>query len=85
MRYKIIDIILKKNRLFNFDPLNIDWDDETVCALCGKKSECKCNIHLCPCNKDARYCKWPSDSCPCPKCDKLIKNCNCIVYIKKDK
>ena len=82
MLYKIIDIFLAKK--IKFTPENINWDDETVCALCGKKSDCICQIHLCPCKKLATECIWPSDLCPCKECEELIGNCKCTSYNEKE-
>lgn len=62
--------------LYDWSPENTNWDDPTVCALCGKV-DCICTIQKCKCKKDATKCKWPSDNCPCLSCDKLIKNCKC--------
>lgn len=82
MKYKIPNLFFKKKIIFN--PESIDWDDVTVCVLCGKKSDCACKIHNCPCGKPATECEWPSNHCPCPECNELFINCNCIITIKKE-
>lgn len=85
MKTKLQEMFFKKNKKALFNPENIDWDDVTVCVLCGKKEPCECRVYSCPCGIPANNCKWPSDRCPCPKCDELIKNCECLIYIKKEK
>lgn len=44
---------------------NINWDDETVCNLCGKKEPCDCyDEFYCSCNKKNKNCEWPDgDNC----------------------
>jgi len=67
--------------LYDWSPENISFDDPTVCALC-QKVDCICTVQVCPCQRKATHCKWPSESCPCPMCDKLMVNCKCTVIIK---
>jgi|13_taG_2_1085334.scaffolds.fasta_scaffold255246_2 hypothetical protein len=68
----------------DWDPENIRFDDEpTVCALCSN-IDCICTIQICPCGQQAPKCKWPSDACPCPICDELMKNCECNITIKDE-
>lgn len=45
-------------RDFNTD---VDWDDETICALCGKSSDCVCyDEYYCEvCGKKNKECKTP--------------------------
>lgn len=63
----------------DWDPLNVDWDDETICALCGKSHECKCyDEYYCNCGEKNKNCKWPHDKgCPCIVCDQKRANCVC--------
>lgn len=63
----------------DWHPLNLDWDDETVCALCGKSTECKCfDEYYCNCGLKNKDCKWPeSVECQCMACDKLFVECVC--------
>lgn len=62
----------------DWDPENINWDDETVCALCGKKEDCECIHYKCPCGKREVDCGWPdSVECPCRVCLKLYVDCKC--------
>ena len=44
--------------LRSWEPESIDWDDPTVCALCGKV-DCICTIQVCNCGKKAPECKGP--------------------------
>ena len=62
-----------------WDPLNIDWDDETRCALCGKKEDCTCyDEYFCKCGKKNKDCDWPDAvKCPCPKCLNIFIDCMC--------
>lgn len=85
MKTKISDLFFENEVTIEFNPENIDWSDVTVCVLCGKKEPCNCRIHDCPCGIPANICNWPSDNCPCPKCYESIKNCKCLIYIKKEK
>jgi len=84
MKYKIPELFFDDEKTIKFDPESIDWSDITVCVLCGKKEPCNCRIHVCPCGTLANICKWPNDNCPCPKCDELIKNCDCLIFTKKE-
>jgi hypothetical protein len=56
---------LKKEIAKNFDPKNINWDDETVCNLCGKKEPCQCyDEFYCGCGLKNKVCVWPDgDNC----------------------
>lgn len=83
MKTKIPKLFFENDDKIDFSPEDINWDDETICVLCMRK-KCICTIQECPCGIPANICKWPSDSCPCQKCDNLIKNCKCLVYIKKE-
>lgn len=58
---------------------NINWDDETVCNLCGKKEPCKCyDEFYCPCGKKNKDCEWPENiGCPCRACHKVYSECMC--------
>jgi len=67
--------------LYDWSPENTNWDDPTVCALCGKV-DCICTIQKCPCNILATECKWPTDNCPCPMCLNIAKHCKCTIHIK---
>ena len=67
----------------DWEPENIDWDDTTICALCGQ-ADCICEIHECPCEIPATDCEWPSDECPCPICNEMMKNCECNITKKVD-
>lgn len=63
----------------DWDPLNVDWDDETICALCGKSHECKCyDEYYCKCGNKNKDCDWPDAvKCPCMACGELFINCKC--------
>ena len=69
--------------IYDWSPENLNFDDETVCALCGK-ADCVCTVQICPCGFKAPDCKWPSETCPCPICDELMKKCECTIYIKDE-
>lgn len=56
-----------------WDVENINFDDETVCALCGKTSDCVCYKHRC--NKCGGY----TVSCSC--CNDVCSSCNKIKYL----
>ena len=58
------------------------WDDETVCAECGKKICEDCDV--CPCGFPPDECEWPERECPCPLCLELFKNCSCNIIIKPE-
>lgn len=58
---------MKKNEIPKVDKiiLPFDWDDLTVCALCGKSSPCLCYHFICPCGKKEIHCEWPEgEGCP---------------------
>ena len=62
----------------DWDPLNVDWDDETVCALCGESYKCKCyDEYYCNCGEKNKNCKWPNKGCPCIVCDEKRGDCTC--------
>jgi len=63
----------------DWDDVNLDWDDETICALCGKTYDCKCyDEFMCPCKKKNKDCKWPENvACPCRACGKRYFQCLC--------
>ena len=44
---------------------NINWDDETVCNLCGQKEPCNCyDEFYCSCGLKNKNCEWPDgDNC----------------------
>lgn len=84
MKTKIQDLFFYDEEKIKFNPESINWNDVTICVLCGKKDPCNCKVYDCPCGTPANICNWPSDNCPCPKCNKRIKNCNCSVHIKKE-
>ena len=44
--------------LESWNPEFINWDDPTVCALCGKV-DCICTIQICNCGREATKCKGP--------------------------
>jgi len=71
------------NKKVKWEPENIDWDDTTICVLCGEQ-DCICEISSCPCNKLATECDWPDENCPCPICLELTKNCKCTIIIKPE-
>lgn len=49
--------------VYDWSPLNINFDDETICTLCGKKENCICyNEYYCvKCNKKNINCKCFED------------------------
>lgn len=71
------------NKKVKWEPENIDWDDTTICVLCGR-ADCICEIEQCLCDKPAPECEWPSDECPCPICLSLVKECECNIIIKEE-
>jgi len=84
MKNKIIPkIFFKDDTKIDFYPEDINFDDNTICVLC-RKVDCVCTTQNCPCGKDANYCSWSIDHCPCPICLELIVNCMCKVIIKKE-
>ena len=83
MKTKIPKLFFENDEKIDFSPEDINWDDETICVLCMRK-KCICTIQECPCGMPANICIWPDANCPCQKCDNLIKNCKCLVYIKKE-
>lgn len=68
--------------LYDWSPENTNWDDPTVCALCGKV-DCICTLQRCPCGKYVTYCEWPSQACPCPLCEKFKPECECDIVVKE--
>lgn len=83
MKTKMPKLFFESDIEIEFSPEDINWDDETICILCMRK-HCICTVQECYCGIAADMCRWPTDNCPCQKCENLIKNCKCIVYIKKE-
>lgn len=42
-----------------------EWDDLTVCCLCGEKNPCDCYHYSCPCGKKEEDCIDPIERIKC--------------------
>jgi hypothetical protein len=54
----------------------LNWDDETVCMLCGAKEPCSCYKYRCEeCNDFTKTCKCWNEVCE--SCNLIIAHCKC--------
>jgi hypothetical protein len=84
IRSKLGDNWDPSKTIYDFDPLQVDWDSPTVCALC-RQVDCICSNYKCPCGKLETNCNWPNDEyCPCRICDELKLNCSCHKPVEKN-
>mgnify|MGYP003122671519 CR=1 FL=1 len=54
---------LPSETIREWDPINIDFDDDTICALCGESVQCRCyDEYYCEvCGKKNKECETPEE------------------------
>lgn len=72
------DDVIKISDIKKIDFVYNDWEDLTVCCLCGEKNPCDCYHYSCPCGKNEEDCVSPSCGYPCRICNKNNLDCMCF-------